>query len=194
MADYNSRPYALKVSRGNVGVVSLPAKPRSPRFSNARVSSLIYTRRRNQRCRVILNSKGWNSSGVCYSFLNSKTYFSQAFRSSQVIRCFRNSDYSLSDVFGLNAQQDKDSVTIKKSDFVKFGVFDNVNWKITDLISALLLQSESKFRANRRIRVKFYRMFQIIENDKAYERKSYIIILYSNASRETIPSPNNFLS
>jgi hypothetical protein len=194
MADYNSRPYSLKVSRGNIGVVSLPAQPRSPRFSNARVSSLIYTRRRNQRCRIFVNSKGWHSSSFRYSFLNSKTYFSQAFRSSQVIRCFRNSDYSLSDAFGLNARQNNDTLIIKKSDFTRFGLPDNATWKVTDLISALLLQGESKFKSNRRIRIRFYRTIHIIQKDKAYEKKSYIIISYSIAPREKFPSPRSFLN
>jgi hypothetical protein len=144
---------------------------------------------------VSLIARNWRRRLVQYAVLPPTNHPSRTFKESQFKLAARVSDYSLADGFGANARQDKDFLILKKSDFVKFGLKDNADWSINDFFMAWLLQAESKFKPDRKIRIQFYRCIQIIEGEKSYEKKSYIINSHCCFGiPERFPSPKEFLA
>jgi len=194
MTSFNSIVYKARPVRHCRTIASAGSHRLIPiRFSSTRVGAIKYSLRSFKFSQISLVARSWRRRLVKYAVIAPSTHPSRAFKESRFKLVARVSDYSLADSFGVNAQQDKDTLTIKKSDFTQFGLPDNSNWKVSDLICALLFQAEDKFREDRRIRIRFYRNIHIIEGDKAYDKKSYIIIFYSIATQENFPSPRSFL-
>jgi len=184
---YKARP--VKYCRVVASARSIKLVP--IRFSSTRVISFRNRPLSFRFSEISLTARRWRPRLVQYAVLAPTSFPSRIFAGNRFKLAFRGSDYSLSQAFGVNAKQDKDSLILAKSDFAQFGL--NATWKVSDLILAILSQGNNNFKEDRRIRIKFYRYLQLISNDKAYAVNSYIIYLHTIATSENFPSPKDFL-